>query len=192
MAAVHKRKLWSDQAMVEAVECVASGKKLREAARLYNVPVETLRRRVNGTVKIECKPGLPTILTPEEEDRLVQYLFNMTDMGYGLTREMVMRIAYVIAEKSQRKHPFTGESAGRSWFDGFRRRHPMLTIRAPQPLSYCRALCANPEVISDFFGKVGSIYGKLNLISKPMQIFNADENVSIVHKPGKVVQGWAM
>ncbi len=81
----------------------------------------------------------------------------MADMGYGLTREMVMHIAYTIAEKSNRKHPFSGESAGRLWFQGFKRRHKTLTIRTPQPLSYCRALCANPEVISNFFGKLGSI-----------------------------------
>ena len=36
------RKLWSNEAMLEAVECVTSGKGLREAARLYNVPVERL------------------------------------------------------------------------------------------------------------------------------------------------------
>jgi hypothetical protein len=31
-------------------------------------------------------------------------------------------------------------------------------------------------------------YGKLNLFSKPMQIFNCDETgISVVHKPGKVV-----
>ena len=87
----------------------------------------------------------------------------MADMGYGLSREMVMRMAYLIAEKSHRKHPFTGESAGRSWFESFKKRHPRLTIRTPQPLSYSRALCANPDTISDFFGKLGSLYGKLNI-----------------------------
>ncbi len=188
MATFQKRKLWSDLAMVEAVECVASGKGLREAARLYNVPVETLRRRVNGTVMLDCRPGPATVFTKEEEDQLVKYLIDMADMGYGLSRELVMRIAYIIAEKSRKKHPFTGESAGRSWFEGFRKRNPMLTIRTPQPLSYCRALCANPDIISDFFGKVGSLYGRLNLLSKPMQIFCADETgISVVHKPGKVV-----
>ncbi len=106
MAAAQKRKLWSDH---EAVEGVASGKELREAARLYNVPVETLLRRVNGTVKLECRPGPATVFTAEEEDQLVAYLINMADMGYGLSRELVMRIAYVIAEKSFKKHPFTGE-----------------------------------------------------------------------------------
>ena len=40
----------------------------------------------------------------------------------------------------------------------------------------------------NFFGKLGSVYGQLNLISKPMLIFNCDEtSVSIVHKPGKVI-----
>ncbi len=67
-------------------------------------------------------------------------------------------------------------------------RHPKLTIRTPQPLSYCRALCSNKDTIVDFFGKLGALYGRLNLISKPMQIFNADETgVTFVHKPGKVV-----
>jgi hypothetical protein len=188
MATAQKRKLWTYEAMAEAVECVNSGTKLREAARMYNVPVETLRRRVNGTVTLECRPGPPTILTADEETRLVQYLVDMADMGYGLSRESVMRMAYLMVEKLGRKHPFSGQSAGRSWFDGFKHRHPMLTFRTPQPLSYCRALCANPDTISDFFGKLGSLYGRLNVISKPMVLFNCDEtSVSIVHKPGKVI-----
>ena len=38
------------------------------------------------------------------------------------------------------------------------------------------------------FGKLGGLYGRVNLISKPMQIFTSDETgVSIVHKPRKVV-----
>jgi hypothetical protein len=50
--------------------------------------------------------------------------------------------------------------------------------------------------VNDFFGKLGAIYARLNLIfkprpnliSKPMQVYNCDETgVSIVHKPGKVV-----
>ena len=42
--------------------------------------------------------------------------------------------------------------------------------------------------MNDFFGKLGAIYGRLNLISKPMQVYNCDKTgVSIVHRPGKVV-----
>ena len=42
--------------------------------------------------------------------------------------------------------------------------------------------------VQTWFRKLGAIYGRLNLISKPMQIYNCDETgVSVVHKPGKVV-----
>ena len=112
----------------------------------------------------------------------------MADMGYGLTKEAVMHMVYTYVTKCQRQNPFANEKAGRWWFQGFKSRHPNITVRMPQPLSYVRAISGNEENISDFFGKLGSIYGKFNLFSKPMQIFNSDETgVSIVHKPGKVV-----
>lgn len=58
----------------------------------------------------------------------------------------------------------------------------------PQALSHCWALCSNKETVSDFFGKLGALYGKSNLVSKPMQVYNAGEiGVTIVHKPSKVV-----
>lgn len=43
----------------------------------------------------------------------------MADMEYGLSRESVMHIAYLIATKSDTKHPFTGEAACHLWFEGF-------------------------------------------------------------------------
>ena len=130
-----KRKLWSDDSMVAACNSVLKeGKGLREAARLYNVPIETLRRRVNGSVKFGCKPGPPTVLTEEEEDRLADYLIKMSEMGFGLLRDGVMGMAFNIVSKSQRPHPFKNGSAGRAWFDGFIRRHPHII----QPSSLCQ------------------------------------------------------
>ena len=73
----------------------------------------------------------------------------MVEMGFGLSREDVMCLAFVIAEKSGKKHPFHDGMAGRGWFDGFRTCHPHLTLRTPQPLSYTRALSANHAVIED-------------------------------------------
>ena len=174
--------------MSAAFQAVMDGKGLRETSRLYNVPVETLRRRVSGSVELGCRPGPATILTDAQEDMLCEYIIKMADMGYGLTREDVQRLAFSIAEKSHHKHPFRDGKAGRGWFDGFKARHPQLSFRTPQALSYSRAVSANETVIADFFAKLGAIYGRLNLVSKPMQIFNADKTgVSIVHKPGKVI-----
>ncbi len=183
------RKAWSDESMKAAVEhVIQDGGGIRETARLYNVPVETLRRRVNGSVSMDCRPGPSTVLTEEEEECLANYVVQMSDMGFGLSPDAIKNIAYRIVEKSGRKHPFKNNTAGQDWFKGFRRRHPRLTIRTPQPLSYCRAVCSNRETIDYFFGKLGSLYGRLNLISKPMNVYNVDESgVTVVHKPGKVV-----
>uniref|UniRef100_A0A1X7TY21 HTH psq-type domain-containing protein n=1 Tax=Amphimedon queenslandica TaxID=400682 RepID=A0A1X7TY21_AMPQE len=175
-----KRKLWSQTAMEEAVKTVIDeGSGLRQVARAYNMPVETLRRRVNGTVEVDC-----TEAWTRNKDMVYDYLVQMSEMGYGLSRETVMSIAYKVAGKLKKQHPFTGESAGCSLLDGFRHRHPNITICPPLPLSYNRAVSANIDSVNDFFGKIGGIYGRLNSISKPTCVFNADESgVSIVHCP---------
>ena len=85
--------------MEAAVESVKGGKGLQEASRLYNVPVESLRRRVTGVVEMDCRPGPTTVLTKSEEDEIADYLIQMADMGYGLTREAVMHMVYSYVEK---------------------------------------------------------------------------------------------
>ena len=60
------------------------------------MPVTTLKRKVDGLVPIDAKPGPPTVLTKEEEEKLCKYCLDMCDMGYGLTVEDVRRVAYRI------------------------------------------------------------------------------------------------
>ena len=75
---------------------------LREASRLYNAPFETLRRQVNGAVKPGAKPGPGTVLT-EEEEWLARYLIQMSEisMGFGLSRDTVLHLAYNIVDKAK-------------------------------------------------------------------------------------------
>ena len=83
------------------MQSVQEGKGLREASRLYNVPVETLRRRVTGKVELDCRPGPSTVLTQDEEREIVHCLIQMADMGYGLMKEAVMYMvgAYIAKRK---------------------------------------------------------------------------------------------
>ena len=46
------------------------------------------------------------MLTEEEETKLADYLLQMSEIGYGLTREGVMGSAYSIVEKSKPPHTF--------------------------------------------------------------------------------------
>ena len=54
--------------MTAAYQGVVEEKSLRKMNKLYNVPIETLRRRVNGS--LGCKPGPFIILSDDEEDIL--------------------------------------------------------------------------------------------------------------------------
>ena len=102
-----KRQQWSVEAMSEALKAVKLNKKgLRQAAREFDVPVTTLKRRVDGEVPLNAKPRPPTVLTKEEEEKLCKYCFAMSDMGYGLTVEDVKGVAFEIASNSGRPHPF--------------------------------------------------------------------------------------
>ena len=137
---------------------------------------------------MDCKPGPPTVLTTYEEEKLASYVVKMADMGFGLTREDLQITAFRLVDLSGRCHPFSNGMAGRAWLDGFLARHPTLSLRTTQPLSYSIAVSATRETIDDYFAKLGAIYARLNIPSKAMQIYNVDEvGVSIVHKPGKVI-----
>ena len=41
-------------------------------------------------------------------------------------------------EHNNRPNPFQNNRPGRSWFEGFRKRHPKISIRAAQSLEACR------------------------------------------------------
>jgi len=136
-----RRKAWTQESMEAAVEaCTSESKGLRESSRTFNVPVETLRRRVNGMVPVNCRPGPKPVLSEEEEEQLSKYCVEMADLGFGLQHDDVQRLAYQIAERSGHKHPFTDGSAGRGWFEGFRSRHSNLTLRTPQSLSVAMSM----------------------------------------------------
>ena len=79
--------------MIVAVKAVEEGNGLRASARSFGVPVETLRRRITGSVSIDCRSGPKPILMKEEEDHLSQYVLKMCEMGYGLGREDLMRLS---------------------------------------------------------------------------------------------------
>lgn len=75
--------------MTAAVNAVnKEGSSLPAASRLYNMPIETLRRRVIGQVDIECRPCSQLVLS--KEDRLAEYYIEMADRGFGLGKEDVM------------------------------------------------------------------------------------------------------
>ena len=144
---------------------------VRQAAMMYGVPVSTLRDRVSGRVPFGKKSGPTRYLTNEEENELVCFVTGAAEMGYSYTRADVLEL---VQEILVRKNIATTISHG--WWEGFKKRHPEITLRKPEPVSHVRANCAQPEVLRRYFDELEVILKGNELMESPSCIFNMDES----------------
>lgn len=180
------RKAWNRDRMIRAIEAVNNqGLGIRTAARNYQVPRSTLQRflrKENSEPEeiVQTKLGRKTVLGNEIEEELVQYILVMEAKYYGLTRKDVRRMAYTLASRNGIEHPFKNGVAGRSWLDGFLRRHKnVLSTRRPTGTSFARALGFNRNNVEEFFNLLEAEYDRHNF--PPHRVFNVDETgLSIV------------
>ena len=72
-----------------------------------------------ATLNWTANQGHQLFLTADEEKRLMKYILDMGEMGFGLTHDDLQIVAYKMAEKVRRPQPFQSEKAGRSWLNSF-------------------------------------------------------------------------
>ena len=145
----------------------------------YGVPRSTLHEKVTGKVALQVKSGSKNYLTDEEETSLVEFLVGCAKIGSAKSRKDVLAIAQ--QNVSTRK---PGVEITKEWWDIFRRRHPEISLRQTEPLSYARAAANNPNVIENYFELLAETIETNGLTRRPGQIFNCDElGMPLVHKP---------
>ncbi|CAH1974977.1 unnamed protein product [Acanthoscelides obtectus] len=127
------------------------------AAKHFGVPRTTLFRLCQ---KNESPPeeaaatthGRKTVLGTTVENLLVDYILTMEGKFYGLTRNDVRRMAYMLSKRNQLKNPF-GETglAGKKWLKLFLKRHKdKLSVRKPAGTSFARAFGFSKEKFKHF------------------------------------------
>lgn len=110
--------------------------KIRQVARLFDIPASSLSDHVNGRT-LTWKKGPTSILTPSEESQLVQYAMKMVDLSYPLN---LSQLKIKVAEMTQDcPTSFTDGVPGGSRVKWFCRKHPDLTLRSSQGLEIARA-----------------------------------------------------
>ncbi|XP_062618334.1 uncharacterized protein LOC134279942 [Saccostrea cucullata] len=152
-----KQGKWDRKSLSNAVQCVKTGKMTKfKASKVFGIPRTTLSRRLL-TMDLESPASKPTILSKEEENTLVGHILEMEERGFGLTISDVCKLAYSVIAQSGRKNPFNQEKkmAGYDWWQGFRDRHPCLSLRKPEGLSAARSTMLNPNYSSSDIKIVG-------------------------------------
>ena len=88
-----RRKRWSNENMIAALEAVKNGTPVLRAALMYKIPRQTLYDRVSGRVKHGTLPGPKPYLSKREESELAEFIVSVAEKGYGKTRQQIKGIA---------------------------------------------------------------------------------------------------
>lgn len=186
------RRLNYNRADVElAVKEVLSGIKIAEASRKYHIPESTIRARKLGKYS-DKPPGPSTVLSNAEENELVEWITYCCKQGFPVTKNKLVENVKILCDHDNRETPFLNNKPGRSWLEGFLRRHANLSERISKNLSITRAKVTEDQIRKWFINinsHFSEVFTNVDLLTiDPTRIFNADEiGVSMNPKSSSVL-----
>ena len=122
------------------------------------------------------KPQIKTLLTEEEEERLVQWIKLHAQRSMGRTHDGVRDKVKEILELRGAMVRQEDGRPGKDWVTNFKKCHPRLSLRSSQALGKERALVVDQDVRGWFSGMKEYLDTRdLTLLKSPNRIFNADK-----------------
>ena len=181
-----RRKEWSDESMIAAIEAVKAGAKVKRPALEHGVPRSTLNDRVSGRVVHGTKPGPRPYLSPHEESNLSEFLQAVGQVGYPKTRREVKGIAESVARE---KGVLKKSRISDGWFRKFMERQPQLSLRKGDATAKVRMdAMAKRNELDNYYKILKDVLDKNKLRDKPGNIYNVDESgIPLDPKPPHVV-----
>ena len=126
VAKSNKRKQWSNEPMIAALESVKNGCPVRRAAHEHGIPRSTLQDGHLGKVIHGSNPGPRAYLSNNEEKELGDFIQVAGNIGYGKTRTQIKTIAEAVARD---KGVLRNDRISDGWFRRFLERQPNLCLR---------------------------------------------------------------
>lgn len=192
MSAIKKKRLYEASALEAAVNNIKSGNgSVRKAASVYGVPRSTVQDYLNGRVPaFKGKIGPSSILSREEEKKLVQWCANMSKCGFPLKPDDLLNTVQKIVKDDGRPTPFSNGRPGRTWYNSFLKRNPELTHRTPEGISKGRARITK-EYLNSWFTELENYLKEIDqeaILLDPTRIYNGDEtSFCLCPKTGRVL-----
>jgi hypothetical protein len=154
---------------------------IRAAAKIYNVPATTIRRRRDGrTARCSTRPNSMN-LTKSEEDAIVQYIIELS------TRAFPPRISGVEEMANQLLRVRDAPPVGKNWATKFIKRQPELCTRWSRRYDYQRAKCEDPKLIKNWFTLIQSMKAKYGILDDDLYNFDETGFMMGIIFPGMVV-----
>jgi hypothetical protein len=119
---------------------------------------------------VDTHIGFEHTFSRNEEEKLVNHISYMADIGYGYSKSPIQFMAWDYA-KSLGKNIKSKESLSDNWFYGILKRWPDLRVKKPQKLYIARAKFASKEALSNYYKDLDSILSAHDLYDKPQHIY---------------------
>lgn len=157
------------------------------AAKKYGINLSTLQRHVKKGFPKKKLGRFTTVFTAAQELELVEYLFHMDNLFFGVTKTEFLKLVVQYAERNNSTHPFKNGSAGEDWYAGFKMRHSDVSLRRPEPTSIARARGFNRPQVERFYDLLEAEIEKHNIDAT--RIYNVDETgiQTTSNKPPRVL-----
>lgn len=136
---------------------------LNRVSRKFSVSYATLRRRWLGGKSRKDAHIAQLLLTPTQEDTLVQWIVDMGRRGVPLAYRGIREKASYIS----------GQPVGKTWVYRFAKRHPEITQRWTKSMESSRAQALNKVTVTGFYDILDDVQTMHDI--PPKNIWNADE-----------------
>lgn len=153
---------------------------IRKAAKHFQIPSSTLRRRLLGGKTRSTSHEMQQILTDAEEATLVRWIKQYTVTGTPITNPLLIELAYnirnarVIHASRSAPDPPIPSHINHKWIYRFTKRHPEIGSIYARQLEYARKDGASYEHVQRWFDAVSSKYAEHKY--QPSDIWNMDES----------------
>jgi hypothetical protein len=97
--------------------CKDNKKTPYQASKEFMVPKSTIRNHLNETSSSTVR-GRPPVFTSDEESVIVDFLINISKMGYGLDIGSFRKVIKDFVVKFQKDSPFRDDMPGKDWISG--------------------------------------------------------------------------
>ena len=178
---------YDPQKIVNTMEAVKYGTmNVTEASKVFDIP--RLSDRIKGKYT-KAGGGRKTELTEDEERILVDYCMFMVKCSHPLTVPVVQAFTWAIVRKNNQPSRFHAKNGPSwKWRQGFKKRHPEISLRKPDNLDRGRSRMSNQVAMDKFFKLLKQELESIDILDKPEHIFNADETgIDLNARSGKVI-----
>jgi hypothetical protein len=138
-----------------------------QAAKIYNIPRTTLRRRLHGTQERSQTRANGHKLSQFEEESLVKWILDLDKRGLPPRPSIVRDMANILLAQHG------NQQVGENWVYNLVQRRSELKSRYSRRYNYERAKCEDPKIIEEYFDRVQEAILQYGIL--PEDIFNFDE-----------------